>query len=371
MEKMCRLWLCAIIRLSRGDMRSLLEKFGSAEAVYNLSEDEINNISFLNDDAKKHMCLKDIELAENYFDYISKNNTVFLTPDDEDFPKQLFEIDDCPQGLFCRGKFIDMNNNILIGVVGARKCSQYGYECAKTIARDAAREGAIIVSGMALGVDSAAHEGALAANMPTIAVLGCGVNVTYPSSNRVLMNRIMETGMVMSEYPVNTKTSRYTFPERNRIISGISHSLLIAEAGFRSGSLITANLAVKQKKKLFAVPGNINSEFSKGTNDLIQKGAYLTTCAKDITKNYEEELSIMKKTYKKNNADNEYSYISKDNTDMEKSVLSVLTSVPQTVDDISAKTGLSPQDISTAMLLLELSEDVISHPGGKYSLPIK
>ena len=372
MEKMCRLWLIGIAHISRASVAALIKKFGNAEAVYNLSEDEINNIDFLTAEEKECLCRKELYLAKDYLNYISNNDTLFITPEDEQYPTQLFDINDYPQGLFCRGRFIDMNDNLLIGFVGARKCTQYGYECARTIARDVASEGTIIVSGMAMGIDSAAHEGALLAKMPTIAVLGCGVNVIYPPSNRTLMKNIMETGMVISEYPVNTKTSRYTFPQRNRIISGISHAVTVVEANMRSGSLITARLATEHNKTIFAVPGNINSDLSTGTNNLIKNGANLITCAGDITSHFEKQLSVIRtRISSKKCSDNEYSHILEDNNDTAAVITSLLTSEPQTVDELSLKSGIAVNDINMALLVMELSGDVISYPGGRYCLPIK
>lgn len=370
MEKTYRLWLTAIAKIHRQAISKLLDLYGSAEAVFNLSENEIRSFKFLKDDEKDRLCLKEASLAENYLEYIEKNNTRFITPADDDYPTMLFGIADHPQALFCRGKFIDLNANIQIAMVGARKCTQYGYECAKIIARNTAKEGAIIVSGMALGIDSASHEGALEANRPTVAVLGCGVNVVYPSSNHALMRRIMETGMVISEYPVNAEANKFTFPDRNRIISGISHGLAVIEASERSGSLITARCAIQQGKDLFAVPGNINSPSSTGTNRLIKDGAQLITCAEDIASRYADRLAIIKEKIDRDANSNEYFADNEDNNDIESAISSALTSEPQEIDMLATATGYDASDISTALLMMELTGKVISYPGGKYSKPI-
>ncbi len=372
MEKMCRLWLTAIAKVHRSAVGKLLDLYGSAEAVFGLSEEEIRSFKFLKDEEKDRLCQKELDLARNYLEYIEKNDTRFLTPLDEDYPVSLFDIDDPPHALFCRGRFIDLNSNIQIAMVGARKCTQYGYDCAKTLARDTARDGAIIVSGMALGIDSAAHEGALEAKRPTVAVLGCGVNVIYPSSNHSLMKRILETGMVISEYPVNLEPTRFTFPERNRIISGISHGLAVIEASARSGSLITARCAAEQGKDVFAVPGNINSTSSSGTNQLIKDGAHLITCAADITSLYADRLEKTRERFDtENGGTDEYLSVVEDNNDIESAVANALTSEPQTIDQLSAATGFGAADISTALLVMELTGRVMTHPGGKYSKPIQ
>jgi len=372
LEKMCRLWLIAIAKVRRSAISKLIDIYGSAEAVYNISESEIKSLKFLHDDEKTALCKKELQLASKYSEYIEKNDTKFITPEDEEYPSSLFHIEDAPHGLFCRGKFVDMNENILIAVVGARKCTQYGHECSRKISRDVAKEGAIIVSGMATGIDSAAHEGALEAGMPTIAVLGCGVNIVYPPSNHNLMRRIMETGMVISEYPVNTSASRYTFPDRNRIISGISNGIAVIEAGERSGSLITARCAAEQGKDIYAVPGHINSPSSKGTNELIKDGAHLITCAEDITFNYSSQLAYLKsKFYSKKSYEDEYLVNRSDNNDIESAISDILTAEPMSIDEISALTDAEISKISTALLMMELSGTVMTHPSGKYSKAIE
>lgn len=365
MEKIYRLWLMAVAKIYRPSMSRLLDLYGSAEAVYNLSPEEIEKIPFLSKSEKAAVSAKDAELAKSYLKHIEENNTRFLTPLDSDYPASLFLIDDPPQGLFCRGRFIDFNDNIMIGVVGARKCTQYGYSAAKTISKNIAKEGAIIVSGMALGIDSAAHEGALEAKMPTVAVFGCGVNVAYPASNHMLMNRIMETGMVVSEYPVNTSASKFTFPDRNRIISGISCGVAVIEASLKSGSLITARYAAEQGKDLYAVPGNINSTASEGTNELIKDGAHLITCADDVVFNYSHALEKAKKKY--HLSDNEYLPAEADNNDIEDAIRQVLSSEPLSIDRISELTGYEAADVSTTLLMMELSGKIISNPDSTYS----
>ena len=225
---------------------------------------------------------------------------------------------------------------------------------------------------MATGIDSASHEGALEAGMPTIAVLGCGVNVIYPPNNHMLMKRILETGMVISEYPINTEPTKFSFPERNRLISGISSGVAVIEASNRSGSLITARHAAEQGKDLFAVPGNINSTYSSGTNELIKDGAHLVTCAQDITYFYNSQLEYIRSTGKFTYADsNEYYDTNSDNNDIESAILNTLTSDPVTTEQIAESTGLDVSKISAELLIMELSGKVIAYPNGSYSSSIK
>ncbi|MDR3242922.1 MAG: DNA-processing protein DprA [Clostridiales Family XIII bacterium] len=189
-----------------------------------------------------------------------------------DYPPLLKEIPDPPKQLYYRGD-LSIASEIAVAVVGARKASEYGKWVSFHLSRTLAEHGAVVVSGMAAGVDSCAHKGALAAKGKTIAVLGCGVDICYPASNRKLMAEIIENGLVVSEYPPGTGARAYAFPLRNRIISGLSVGTVVAEAGNRSGSLITAERAAEQGRCVYAVPGNINIPSSIGCNKLIQDGA--------------------------------------------------------------------------------------------------
>ncbi len=369
MEKICRLWLNTVVQLHRNRIANLIDTFGSAEAVYNLSEAEVDAINFIDSNEKALIKEKNTSLAKVYLKNITDDGTKFITPLDEEYPVGLFDLKDYPQGLFCRGKMLDLNSNILISMVGSRKCTSYGFECAKSLARKVASEGAVVVSGMALGIDSAAHEGALSANAPTIAVLGCGVNVIYPPSNRSLMKRIMETGLVISEYPVSTKTSRFTFPERNRIIAGMSNGVAVIEADLKSGSLITAHLAEKYGRDLFAVPGNINSPSSAGTNDLIKNGARIVTSYKDIISLYSARLKEVCAHTPASKPANAYSINGLDNNGNE--ILQYVTAEPKTVDTLAAESGIAAHKVSMALLMLELNGEVISCPGGRYCLSFK
>lgn len=191
---------------------------------------------------------------------------------DVNYPEQLRLIKDSPRVLYYRGD-IEVCRNRCLAIVGSRKATQYGRWAAYSIARKAAECGIVIVSGMASGVDTEAHKGAIDGGGNTIAVLGCGPDICYPSSNRQLMEKIINKGVIISEYPPGRKPIAGQFPVRNRIISGLSELVVVAEAGFKSGSLITVGWALEQNKDVYAVPGPINNVNSFGTNKLIQDGA--------------------------------------------------------------------------------------------------
>ncbi len=204
-----------------------------------------------------------------------------ISKGDKLFPKGLMDIDETPESLYCIGntRLLEMN---AVAVVGARKCSEYGRQVALKVGETLALNGIVTVSGMAEGIDTAAHIGALNSKGYTIAVLGSGVDICYPASNSQLYNRICREGLVISEYPPGTKAMPFRFPKRNRIISAISKAVTIVEAGSGSGSLITAELAAEQGKDVMAVPGNINSTFSIGCNKLIADGANIMMVPEDV-----------------------------------------------------------------------------------------
>ena len=213
---------------------------------------------------------------------------------DKNYPFLLGKIFNPPKTLYARGEIL--RNKKCFAIVGTRRCSEYGRDIAFSIARDLSKAGLTIVSGMAIGIDTWAHNGALDANSRTIAVLGAGIDekTIYPRENIKLSQKILENkGCLISEYPAETRGTKFSFPERNRIISGLSLGVLVVEANFGSGALITARYAKEQNKKVFAIPGSIHSINSRGCHDLIKKGARLVENANDILK----ELSLLNKIY--------------------------------------------------------------------------
>ena len=222
-------------------------------------------------------------LPEEIAEACTKKRIRVLVRDDEEYPPILREIARPPLVLFARGNPIPGTERIAI--VGARAATQYGKRVAEEIAMGVAAQGVTVVSGAAQGIDSAAHKGALRAGR-TVAVLGCGVDVAYPKFNAKLLDEIAESGVVLSEYPPGTQPFPAFFPQRNRIISGLSRGTLVVEAAERSGSLITAELALSEGRDVFAVPGSIYSDLSRGCHRLIQQGAKLAASAEDILSEY-------------------------------------------------------------------------------------
>ncbi len=393
------LWLTVKCGIRRAKIKVMLDEvFGNIDALYDASESDYGKFKFLNAEEKSRLCDKSVDGIDKFLNTLAQYNVRILTSDNEAYPCLLKETADYPYVLYCRGRnFINLNDYLCISLVGSRKATQYGLNVARSLANDLAKNGALVVSGMADGIDSAAHLGALDAKAPTVAVLGCGINRVYPASNAYLMKRIMETGMVMTEYPPNSEPMKHHFPERNRIISGICSGTVVVEATFKSGSLITASLANEAGREVYAIPGNINSLNSKGTNQLLKDGALLATNADDIIVNYaskdefkekiaraivnlEEKESKMRFAPDSDfnsdeNAEND-AFTEENGTAVVKElsvsekVLSVINGEPMHIDKISALTGISVSDLSVPLLELELNGKIISQAGDLYTLAI-
>uniref|UniRef100_A0A7V4KF44 DNA-protecting protein DprA n=1 Tax=Fervidobacterium pennivorans TaxID=93466 RepID=A0A7V4KF44_FERPE len=224
------------------------------------------------------------ELIKRLSIYLSETDTKLITYWDEEYPQSLKNIPDPPVCLFVKGKLEYLSYN-LFAVVGTRKMTSYGKQVTERFVSEISKH-FVIVSGMAYGVDTIAHSSALRLNRPTVAVLGCGVDVVYPKSNKMLYQQIIDNGCVLSEYLPWELPKKFTFVERNRIISGLSVGVLVTEAGIESGALITARYAVEQGRDVFAVPGDIFRTTSQGTNYLIKSGAFVVTEPSDILEYY-------------------------------------------------------------------------------------
>lgn len=265
---------------------TMLDTAGSYQKLYMMKAAEYEQFELSKDQIIK------IEESKKYIDEFLTMFTQYTNQDiyiidikDEHYPYYLKQIPDPPIVLFVKGDLSYLNKPA-IAVVGSRKCTEYGYDVTYRLAAELAKTGIVIVSGMAYGIDEAAHKGALKTGS-TIAVMGTGINLCYPNRNRDIYSLIPQQGCLISEYFLDTPPLPFRFPKRNRIISGMALGILVTEADVKSGSLITADLALEYNRDIFAVPGNITSKLSLGTNELIKKGAKCITTAEDIL----EELS--------------------------------------------------------------------------------
>ena len=249
----------------------IVENDLNIEVLFNLENNDLTK-RYISTSAYEKIKKGNVDILSSVKENAEKNNIEILTYKDKDFPERLNPIENSPKVIYAKGK-IKIEDNISIGVVGSRKHTDYGEMVVNYFVDELVKLGVTIVSGMAYGIDTIAHKRALKNNGRTIAVLGNGVDVIYPIKNSKLYMNIINNGAVVGEYPLGTQSLPYNFPARNRIISGLSLGVIIAEARDNSGSLITARVAAEQGKEIFAVPGNINSLYSEGTNKLIRDGA--------------------------------------------------------------------------------------------------
>ena len=295
------IWLANKCGVASKYFDRLIFKYDDPFDIYNLDENEIQQLENVSDKLKEKLCEKDLEEAYDIIKYCKKNGVDIVTYKDKRYPERLRLMTDPPIVLYCKGWFPNFNDLLCVGVVGTRKMSEYGKQSSYKIAYELAGAGALIVSGMALGIDGVAACAALSAGGRTVAVLGCGIDTVYPKQHKALMEQIVRHGAVITEYPPFEPPHGYNFPKRNRIISGLCQGVVIAEASVGSGALITARTAIDQGKQVFAIPGKINDAGAEGPNSLIREGAYPVLCGEDVFKQYEFLYSdaIDKKGYEK------------------------------------------------------------------------
>jgi len=295
--------------------------------------------------------IPDRALLERAFEWMAHPGHTILTLADAGYPPQLLEIADPPALIYVRGR-AELLAPRSLAIVGSRNATPQGIGNAERFARRFSDAGLPIVSGLAVGIDAAAHRGALAGRSSTIAVLGTGIDVTYPPRNAQLAEEIAERGVIVTEFPIGTPPVRENFPRRNRIISGLSRGVLVVEAAISSGSLITARMAADQGRDVYAIPGSIHSPLAKGCNALIKQGAKLVESAEDVLSEFG-------------------TITAPDSPHMTSSVTDVpllehMGYDPCNVDTLCERSGLTPDKVSAILLQLELEGRVTSLPGGAY-----
>ncbi|OQA05427.1 MAG: hypothetical protein BWY66_02500 [bacterium ADurb.Bin374] len=300
-------------------------------------------------------------------DIFEKKNIRMVTFADPEYPALLREIHDSPLVLFVRGR-LPVDPRPHIAIVGARNGTQLGFDIARDFGRELAAAGFVVVSGLALGVDTFAHLGALEGGGRTIAVLGSGPDITYPAANRKIRERILaENGALVSEYPPGTPARPWHFPVRNRVIAGMCVATVVVEASARSGSLITARLAAEQDREVFAIPGNIRSALAEGTLSLIKDGAQLVTSPHDLIEYYARLLPAREATASATDR-KEHEL---DLTPEESRLLSAIASEPMPLDRLLAD-GRWPRDrLFSLLLTLEMRDFLVKLPGNMYHAKIK
>jgi len=356
-----RYWVALSVLPDIGPVLSkkLLSLFKTPEGVFGAGIDDLLSLEGIGiHRAKKIKEFSHWDIVDKQVK-VSKNKGMnIVNLNDPSYPEMLREIEDAPIVLYMKGD-TTLQDKYAIAIVGSRKPSAYGTSVAESIAGDLASMGFTIVSGMARGIDSLSHKGALRAGGRTIAVLGSGPDVPYPLENKGLMDKIADSGCVMSEFPPGTPPDRENFPRRNRIISGLSIGLLVIEATSDSGSLITAGYALEQGREVFAIPGNITSATSKGTNELIKKGAVLTRKADDIV----EELAPVLKGFIRS-----IEKLKIEVTDKEKNLCNFLSGEPKHIDIISRESGMPTSKVLELLLGLELKGVIRQTSGNRFHL---
>ncbi|MCL2003048.1 MAG: DNA-processing protein DprA [Oscillospiraceae bacterium] len=281
------LWLSSARGVGQTRAAALIDALGSPENIYFAGEDEWREAVDLPDSAVRDLQDKSTDRAERILELCDRSGTSILTMQDAAYPERLRALYAPPCVLYYKGQMFSFDEEAALTVVGTRRPTAYGQNAAMKLCYRLAASGMLIVSGMASGIDAAAHLGALRAGKPTAAVLGCGTDVIYPAENRELYEDIIATGLILSEYPPGTRAEGAHFPARNRILSGLSLGVMVVEAPMSSGALISASFALEQGRDVFAVPGGIDSRESEGSNRLIREGAILVTRAEDVTTEYQ------------------------------------------------------------------------------------
>ena len=398
---------------------TLLQHFRDPEDIFFADSEAFNHIEGLTAEAVESLRDKNLIPAEDILEACHREKLHVLTYRDAAYPVRLKNIPDPPIVLYYKGQLPEFDALPVIAVVGTRKASAYGLTTAKRLGYQIGKCGGIVVSGMAYGIDGMAMSGALTAGQKVVGVLGCGADIVYPLSNRALFKDVEEYGCILSEFPPGTQPAKWTFPKRNRIISGLSNGVLVVEAPEKSGSLITARLAAEQGRDVFVVPGNIDQPSFVGSNRLLRDGAIMASSGWDILSEYEalypdkihkEDAPVrqtayadevrkaaaqtekplpkvaqkaalprkktdLKKNLEKKVIDNEqttsYSDVNTTQPKLspdEQSIVTALKNGERLVDDVIAETGLTTGKLLAILTMLELKGIIKRLPGKRISL---
>lgn len=336
---------------------NLLREFDSVEELWHCTEAKLRSLKNVShSQIESFIQFRHCFDGEKELNYLAENDINLIHMEHEAYPDMLRNIYDPPLVLYYRGD-ISLLKTDAVAIVGSRRATHYGQKMAFQLAADLADNGLTVVSGMAKGIDTAAHKGALHAGGNTIAVLGSGVNVCYPKSNSELYGQICSAGLVISEFPPYTQPEAKNFPIRNRIISGLSKGVIVVEAAQKSGSLITADFALEQGKEVFAVPGPVTSPNSKGTNGLIKQGAFLVEGAGDVL----EQLGFGQRLF-----GNSETAATVALSAAEEELLRLTSGAPVHIDELVRETGYSVERISSMLMFLEIKGLIKKLPGSFY-----
>lgn len=390
----------------------LYSHFGSVEDIFNSTQEQLEQIDGFTKKQMESLLNKDTESAYSVLNKCKRMNFGILPFNDELYPSRLRTIKNPPVVLYYAGRLPEIDNEVCIATVGTRTPTPYGCRCAYEISYDLAASGAVIVSGMAFGIDSICHRAALDAGGKTVAVFGCGLDIVYPKENQDLYKSLIAQGTIISEYAPGTKPTSYSFPQRNRIISGMSLGTMLIESKLKSGAMITARKTLEQGRDLFAVPGRVGEYNSMGPNSLIQGGAKSVSEAKDILIEYQflypekihtrtsnkkanyspdfdfnqnsrsaippviierekreydetENAAEIKNTTQKSATQRNFDHLPED----QKNICSIISLRGQmTSEEVASKTELNISDTMSALTILEIQGIIRALPGGMYEI---
>lgn len=376
MEKLIYLmWLHLKFKSIPLESAKLLSYFHSAEAVYKAKREDYESFGITNKFLLKELEDKSLAKVNQEFKLAKENNVTILGYGTDAYPSILNEISDPPLILYVKGDASVLHRRNIFCIVGTRKCTAYGMSAALGISEQLARCGMVILSGVALGIDSGAHRGAVRAGGKTIGVMGCGLDVDYPAGNHDVKNDIISHGALISEFPFGTQPLPGNFPLRNRILSAFSLGVAVMEAGEKSGALITARYAAEQGRDVFALPGNISNPMSSGTNSLIRDGASLILSADDILCEYilrypeyfdfktsddEPEIQQIETATETLKSPSVYGD--------EKLIYAHLKNEPIHINALCRESGLDISKVQTLITMLQIKGKIKEHPGNYYSL---
>lgn len=390
------LWLAELPGLKNQSRLALLRHFGTPEEIFFADRTELLLAEDVSEEQAELALNRDLSTAERILADCGRLGLRVLTIQDAEYPRRLQSIYDPPCLLYVKGRLPAFDEEAAIAAVGTRKCTPYGVACARRLGRELAASGAVVVTGLAKGVDAAATEGALRAGGTVVGVTGNGLDVYYPYESRELYDDVAAAGALLSEYPPGTEPDGRHFPVRNRIMSGLSVAALVIEAPERSGALITARLALEQGRDVYAVPGPIDALASVGCNHLIRDGAGLVSCGWDILRDYQErfpgklrplgELPAWTPSFARNPAtpppekepapepvkepeSKDIPAVSAEGlTDDQIALLRELgTEEPIQVDDLIQSTGIPARRVLSALTMLEIDSFVVQHSGKRYT----
>lgn len=337
-------------------VRSFVEVLGSARAIFEADREDLTRAERVGPGiAACVLSQRDGADPEAEVERAGKAGARIVTQVDAEYPRQLLEIHDPPLAMYVRGA-LEARDKHAIAVVGTRHPTTYGRECAERFAWQLCQAGFAVVSGLAQGIDTAAHRGALKAKGRTLAVLGGGLDSVYPEANLELAREIAERGAVLTEFPMGRQPDRTTFAIRNRIISGLSMGVLVVEAGRKSGALITADQALEQGRSVFAVPGRIDSYASQGTHELIRRGARLASCVDDILGEFEFLIPSGRPQRPESRPRPEL-------TEEEQTLATLVEQEPRDVDSLIRGSGLTASRVGSLLIGLEMKRVIRMLPG--------